>query len=565
MKTMKKNHFTKLISVALTTAVMLLSSKSNAQPWSVSTTAPAICARTIEAKDIIYSNGYIYTAGTKYNNAGHLDLFVSKTDLTGVVQTTTFKDYNNNDDIPVKIKKDASGNIYVLSTATYGSNDRDFWLVKYDANLVLIWNTSYHFADEVAVDMIVSGSTIYITGNSISTAKGSDIALVKFSTAGVLSGSTRFSFGTNTDTEAAKEMVFDGTYLYICGYRDTSVSGRDGVILKYNTSLILQWSKAWSPALAFSNEAFNSLVINGSYLYAGGSGWSLSTKNDFLLAKFNKSTGAFVSKTTSNSTSNNDEIRKVCTFGSEIYVTGITETSTSPLKNKVITSKFTTALAQVAPWPLTYKPSTDNYECNDMKINNYGTVAIAGTVKKTSISGIAYTASFTLIYNSAGIVLEAYATPNNTGCNTVESSGNAVVFTDPNYDFNIAVAGGNRAWFSTIECINAHRIEITSTLLRPASNDLIDDAAEKRTEANETNLQEVEFNAFPNPAFNELHVTGNAKITGYFLMDLNGNVLKTELTNQKDLLIDISRLAPGSYLISIDSDSGKTTKRFIKM
>lgn len=557
---MKKNLVTTTMLSLTVSALTLLTNTSKAQDW-VAAQGTVITSRHIEAKDAIINNGFIYTASTKNNASGNYDLFITKTNLSGTLLASYSKDYHNQDDIPVKIKADASGNIFVLATAAYSVTDRDMWLLKLDANLLFSWDRYYHLGDEAATDMQIIGTNIYAVGNSVTLAKGSDIALLKYTNSGVLNASTVFSYGANTNNEIAKEIKTDGTYLYIGGNRDTAVTGQDGLILKYNTSLLLQWKAAYSPSSALSSETFNSLVINGSYLFAGGYTSTASTKTDFLLAKFNKSTGVYLAKTTVNSTVNNEEIKKVETIGTSIYTTGVTEYAVSPSKTKVITTKFSTALVQTAPWPIFYAPGTDSYQCKDMKISASGVVAIAGTTTKTSPTGISYTASFMAFYDPAGVSLWEYQTPNNTGCNTIETTANVIIFYGSGY-LDVILAGSTKAWFSTIDCIRTIRIEKFTTLIRPAdSGDLGTDQA-KVADLSENDF---DFVAFPNPAYNELTISAETIINNYSIMDLNGKVLKSDVSNDKKITIDIGKLASGSYLITIENEGSKQTKRFIKL
>lgn len=81
---------------------------------------------------------------------------------------------------------------------------------------------------------------------------------------------------------------------------------------------------------------------------------------------------------------------------------------------------------------------------------------------------------------------------------------------------------------------------------------------------NDFNLASPEIQLFPNPVEDQLIVKPNnsVNITAMFVTDLNGRVIISKDTFQEEL--DTSILQSGMYILSIETDSGIITKKFLK-
>lgn len=68
--------------------------------------------------------------------------------------------------------------------------------------------------------------------------------------------------------------------------------------------------------------------------------------------------------------------------------------------------------------------------------------------------------------------------------------------------------------------------------------------------------------AFPNPVGDRLFVSGAAATSRTTILDFNGRVLSTNLTSGNGIATD--KLAPGTYLLRVESAEGTETLRFVK-
>jgi hypothetical protein len=73
-------------------------------------------------------------------------------------------------------------------------------------------------------------------------------------------------------------------------------------------------------------------------------------------------------------------------------------------------------------------------------------------------------------------------------------------------------------------------------------------------------LKQPQFILYPNPAFEQINVTGDEAIEQIGLYDMNGKFLQAS----SELVLNTVDLVPGMYLLQIKSHSGVYTKRFIK-
>ncbi len=70
---------------------------------------------------------------------------------------------------------------------------------------------------------------------------------------------------------------------------------------------------------------------------------------------------------------------------------------------------------------------------------------------------------------------------------------------------------------------------------------------------------------FPNPAQNFIELTSSSPLTKIQLLDVNGRVIENITANsQTNMNINVVNLNSGVYILNMETEDGKTSKRFIK-
>jgi hypothetical protein len=101
---------------------------------------------------------------------------------------------------------------------------------------------------------------------------------------------------------------------------------------------------------------------------------------------------------------------------------------------------------------------------------------------------------------------------------------------------------------------------ITDEILNPAINqNLI--IIEGENEVGVSNVQNIAFDVFPNPASHEVMLQGITQ-SQVSILDISGKIV--ERANAMQQRVDISQLAPGVYFIQANTVEGIQQKKFIK-
>jgi hypothetical protein len=265
------------------------------------------------AEDIaVDENGNIYITGHTFGNLdgnvnagpGTSDLFIVKYNSSGIKQWTkqlgtTFPDYGEG------IAVDSNGDIYIAGHS-YGNFDGnanngiyDLLLIKLDSSGVMQWSRQFgtfytDYAYDVALD---SDRNVYITGitegglDGNTNAGGKDIFLTKFDSSGVKQWTRQF--GSAGNDEAYGVVVDINGNIYVTGSTSDNWSSTDVLLLKFDSSGILQWNRQLENN--GGESATNIATDLNGYIYLTGNAYSSFLWNvnagseDFFLTKYNSS------------------------------------------------------------------------------------------------------------------------------------------------------------------------------------------------------------------------------------------------------------------------------------
>ncbi len=187
--------------------------------------------------------GNSYVCGANHNGSNY-DYIISKFSSTGsLIWQKIYNGTGNNDDIPVALELDNSGNVYVTgSSYGIGLYNSDYVTIKYDNNGNLIWMKRYDFASlpEIVSDLVIDNvGNVFITGTSATAINNSDITTLKYSPTGVLLNTHRHNY-TGNGFNIASEMILDNTNsIIITGSFENGIKKMG--TLKLSNSLVQNW------------------------------------------------------------------------------------------------------------------------------------------------------------------------------------------------------------------------------------------------------------------------------------------------------------------------------------
>ncbi len=173
---------------------------------------------------------------------------------------------------------DSSGYIYVAgTTGSFGGGASDVILLKYNSSGIIQWKKTYGSTyGEMAEDLVVDGSYLYVVGSTLSDGQGgSDVLILKISAS---DGSVSWdrSYGTSDDEYGYGIDVDSSGNVYFSATQITSGGESSGIVGKYNSSGSLQWDKKYGSANQ-TDQAYRA-DVSGNYLYVAGN--TTETDND---------------------------------------------------------------------------------------------------------------------------------------------------------------------------------------------------------------------------------------------------------------------------------------------
>jgi uncharacterized delta-60 repeat protein len=305
--------------------------------------------------------------------------------------------YNNtpkeNRDRTNCIAKDASGNIYTAGYTYYPGNERDFLVLKYDASGNLIWeqriNSNTDEKDEAKAITVDAPGNVYITGVG-----DDDFFTVKLNSSGQLQWETSYD-GAGTDYDEAIGIVTDASgNVFIAGLSDadpTIAISNNVVVIKYNANGVQQWIQTYN-GTGNLNDQPSALGIDASgNVYISGFTEAAGGNQNLLVLKYNTS-GVLQFTKNIDVSGNDDVLNELALDASFLYVTGETDNGDD---DDYITYKYDLSGAQ--QWVKTYDFG-DNDRTSGIDVDANGNVFVTGRSKNTNDDfDVA-----TIKYNSAG-------------------------------------------------------------------------------------------------------------------------------------------------------------------
>lgn len=239
-------------------------------------TSTDVALRMIQTGD----GGYALAGFTRSYGEGQEDFWLVKTSWAGDVLWSRTYGGSNYEDANSLIQTSDEGYALAGFTYSYGVGDRDFWLVKADANGNAQWNRTYGASGtDWAYSVIQTGDEGYaLAGYTQSFGPGlQNFWLVKTDAAGNMQWNKTYG-GTNSDIAYGVLQTEDGGYI-LAGQTSSYGAGlADFYLVKTDASGNLQWNRTYGEV--GTDVAYSlTLGVDGGYALAGytnsfGSGYN---------------------------------------------------------------------------------------------------------------------------------------------------------------------------------------------------------------------------------------------------------------------------------------------------
>lgn len=373
--------------------------------------------------------GYSTGAGTgkdyktiKYNSSG------------SILWEASFNGPINGGDYSNALAMDPSGNIYVTGRVDYGTTGADIITIKYNSSGVQQWFARYNGAasgfDEGRTIKVLNDGSIIVGGKATGITSLSDFVILKYNPNGTEAWSTIYN-GTGNHDDYVVSLDADNTgNIYIGGCSIGLNSGTDFIVMKYNSTGVMQWIKRYNGAGNGGDAVVGIKVDSDNNIIASGiTDMGASQGFNFLTLKYDPS-GIKLWEKQYDGTSNAADYATAMTIdaANNIYLTGLTtQLFGSRLDSNYATIKYDPNGNQM--WISFYDGPNNSVDVSrSVFVDNSSNVYISGSSKGTTSDDYA-----TIKYSPSGsqVWVMAYNGTGNlndySSSVVADNSGNAYV------------------------------------------------------------------------------------------------------------------------------------------
>jgi hypothetical protein len=284
------------------------------------------------------------------------------------------------------------------------------------------------FALQWSASVVTASNELITTGNTSTSNQGANILTTRYTSTGAVAWQQTFhTSGTNNDYGVVVKLDYAGNII-VCGTTDNGgTSNHDIVLLKYNPSGVLQWSKQFNSSFS-KHDAGTALKIDPSNnIYVAGSSEGSVTNNfDYLVLKYTSAGVLSWNARYDYAGLSEVPVKIDIDLNNQIIVGG--GSASSATKWDYTIAKYTTAGAFVNATRSTL-PGTTGYDLPyDMKQDANGNIYVTG---KSSVDGVNYdmkTIKFSPNYNVIwSAVYDGYGKEDLAYSLDLDLSGNVVV------------------------------------------------------------------------------------------------------------------------------------------
>lgn len=393
------------ISISILFMLLLTSlspSQDLTQQWAVRFNGTA---NTIDwAQDMVLDNsGNAYVTGFGNNTGTGKDYVTVKYNPQGIpLWVKTYNGEENGGDYSFAIALDGQNNVYVTGRSDRGGTTySDITTIKYNSEGVQQWVTHYDAGfnglDEACGITVDNQGNVYVVGKTYRTATNPDIVVVKYNSSGVVQWGKVYN-GPGNYIDYGHSVAVDGSgNVIICGVSVGANSGSDFVTIKYNSAGVEQWLARYNGPDNQSDYAQVVKVDAAGNVYVTGATSSASSSSDYLTVKYSPA-GEQRWLRTYNGIGNlgDNATAMVLDNLGNVYVTGKSVGTISVIDSNYATIMYNTDGVQ--KWVAIYKGPDNSVDvARAITLDNSGNVYVTGGSLGASSNDYA-----TIKYNSKG-------------------------------------------------------------------------------------------------------------------------------------------------------------------
>jgi len=390
------------------------------------------------------SDGKIILSGSSYSSVTRNDFVTIKYDTSGSVMWN--RNYNapaSLDDVFSFLRLDPSDNVYITGKSKGTGIGNDYATVKYNSSGTLQWSMRYDGPsanDDIPVSLDIDNSgNVYVTGYSFSSSSLQDYLTVKYNSGGAQQWVKNYNGVSNFHDRGVDIKTDASGFIYVTGRSQKISDGTSDVVtLKYNSSGDVIWSKTYNGLADIDDDPLQIIIKNNNlFLLCNSTRYLFSPflqssfdeahgSGDYLVLNYNLN-GDLIFETNYDGAGIGDDqaVDMITNNADNCFVTGFSTQSFSGYD--YVTIKYSSALIPV--WVSRYDGTSGTDKSNSITSDNSGNIYVtgqsAGTGTGVDIATIKYNAEGTeqwvSRYNGA-------ANGNDYGVKVVaDNSGNVIV------------------------------------------------------------------------------------------------------------------------------------------
>ncbi len=329
--------------------------------------------------------GNVYVVTSSEGGASDYDVVIIKYNASGVQQwADRLNGSSNQVDIGSSITVDNSGNAFITGYMTRTGSQKDVFAAKYNSSGTQQWIQYYNLTNlndvgkEIKLDN--SGNVFILCEYQVS-ANNTDIAIIKYNSSGVFQFATGFNGPANGNDYAGSMAIDNAGFVYTCGSCSTVSNGSDGVVVKYDNLGSQVWANTFASQNADLFDGFNDVTVDssGNVLVCGASE-IIASNADYVLVKYNSS-GAVQWSRRLNIIQNDIAAFIALDQSQNIYITGTVYGLVNSFD--IMTLKYDNSGTLL--WQQIYTPSPNNTDVvKGLAVDNNSSVYIAGNVQNNN-------------------------------------------------------------------------------------------------------------------------------------------------------------------------------------